>query len=979
MKQLRNILALMLLAMLLTSCATHKNTASTRWWKSFKSRYNTYFNGHQAYLEGMQAKAEGNKDNFTDFLPLMMVSNKSSKDLGKGNFETTITKCEKTIKLHSIKNKPEYKRGHRLTAKEKAFRNRKEFNPFLKNAWILMGKAQLQRGEYIEAASTFAYTERLYRDQPQVANIARSLAALCYTQLDWFYDAEDLLNKVRRDSVPRAARRPYNTALTNLHLRQKHWKEALPYLKQEVSNMPHGIPRARGYYLLAQVYQTLNMKKEAYKSLQKCLNQSPPYEMKFNAQIMQTEVMPQGDNKKKLAKLNRMARKPNNKNYLDRIYYAIGNIYMAIPDTSKAIASYETGNEKSAQNGPAKAILNLNLGDIYWTMQRFDKAQRCYNTALGALDKEHPRYEEISKKTKTLDKLVPYTNEIFLQDSLQTLVRMPEKERLAVIDKLIELEKKRQKEAAKAAADSIAQAREGRQTGGSNNRPTTDDKTANANSGGAWYFYNQQSVMQGADQFKKLWGNRKNEDNWRRINKTVLATQDSEGVDYEKEDSIENARLNALNDSTATDSTLIDQGDAAQNDSLANDPLKREFYLAQLPFTEEQMTASNNKIRDALFPAGVIEKDELENYLLARNTFMRLYTEFPEYEHRDELLYQLFLLELHWGSSGSANIYKNELAASYPESPYTLLITAPDYEENARFGKHLEDSLYTATYNAYRMNDYTTMEENCAISKSKYPQGENRAKFMFLDAMTLLHKGDTKGFTEGLRELVKTFPQDNISELAGSIVKSIDEGRVPGRDGYDISSLWGNRINSADAEADAALKQDSLTADRNTSFVFILPYANDSIDEGKLLYEVSRFNFTNFSVRNFEIELVQSGTTGQLCLKGFLSFDEVHRYQQDIYNDSACHVLLKHIKPVLISEHNLRLIGIKYTAADYEKFYQQHFVPSKVKEDLKIDQDPSNFIWDEFQEVKDGDDDDDDSNNNTSDDVDIEDDGGEWY
>ena len=146
-----------------------------------------------------------------------------------------------------------------------------------------------------------------------------------------------------------------------------------------------------------------------------------------------------------------------------------------------------------------------------------------------------------------------------------------------------------------------------------------------------------------------------------------------------------------------------------------------------------------------------------------------------------------------------------------------------------------------------------------------------------------------------------------------------------------------------------------------------------------MLYEVSRFNFTNFSVRNFEIELVQSGTTGQLCLKGFLSFDEVHRYQQDIYNDSACHVLLKHIKPVLISEHNLRLIGIKYTAADYEKFYQQHFVPSKVKEDLKIDQDPSNFIWDEFQEVKDGDDDDDDSNNNTSDDVDIEDDGGEWY
>jgi tetratricopeptide (TPR) repeat protein len=976
-KQLRIILGLTLLAMLLTSCASQKNTASTRWWKSFKSRYNTYFNGHQAYIDGMRTKAEGNKDNFTDFLPLMMVSNKSSKDLGKGNFETTITKCEKTIKLHSIKNKPEYKRGHRLTPKEKEFRNRKEFNPFLKNAWILMGKAQLQRGEYIEAASTFAYAERLYRDQPQVASIARSLAALCYTQLDWYYDAEDLLNKVRRDSIPRAARRPYNTAITNFHLRQKHWQEALPYLKQEVSNMPHGIPRARGYYLLGQVYQALNMKKEAYKALQKCLNQSPPYEMKFNAQILQTEVMPQGDNKKKLAKLNRMTHKANNKNYLDRIYYAIGNIYMAIPDTNKAIASYETGNEKATQNGPAKAALNLNLGDIYWSRQRFDKAQRCYNMALGVLDKEHPRYEELSKRTKTLDKLVPYTNEIFLQDSLQTLVRMPEKERLAVIDKLIELEKKRQKEAAKAAADSAANAREGKQTGGTNVRQTTtDDNTANANSGGAWYFYNQQSVTQGSDQFRKLWGNRKNEDNWRRINKTVIASLDNEGVDYEKEDSLENARLSLLNDSTVTDSTQLDRNGTADNDSIPNDPLTREYYLAQLPFTEEQITESNNKIREALFPAGVIEKDELENYLLARNTFMRLYTEFPEFEHRDELLYQLFLLELHWGSQNTASIYKNELAASYPESPFTLLITAPDYEENARFGKHLEDSLYTATYNAYRMNDYATMEQNCAISKTKYPQGENRAKFMFLDAMTLLRKGDIKGFADELRELAKSHPEDKISELAGSIVKSIDEGRVPGKEGYDIGSLWGNRINSADAEADAALKQDSLTADRNTSFVFILPYANDSIDEGQLLYEVSRFNFTNFSVRNFEIELIQSGSSGQLCLKGFLSFDEVHRYQQEIFKDSACHVLLKHIKPVLISEHNLRLIGIKYTAADYEKFYQKHFVPSKVKEDLKIDQDPSNFIWDEFQEV---DEKDEEKEEEGYSDDDIEDDGGEWY
>ena len=130
----------LLLLLLLNSCATQKNTSTTRWWKGFKTRYNTYFNGHQAYLEGMQAKLDGNKDNYTDFIPLLMVSNKASEKLGAGNFDVAVTKCEKAIKLYSFKTKPEIKRGHRLTPKEKEFRNRMEFNPFIKNAWILMGK-----------------------------------------------------------------------------------------------------------------------------------------------------------------------------------------------------------------------------------------------------------------------------------------------------------------------------------------------------------------------------------------------------------------------------------------------------------------------------------------------------------------------------------------------------------------------------------------------------------------------------------------------------------------------------------------------------------------------------------------------------------------------------------------------------------------------------------------------------------------------
>ena len=107
------LLAAVLLAA--TGCSTQKNTAKTRWWHSFKARYNTYYNGTLAYIDGSLEKENGNKDNFTEMLPLYTVGNKQSREIGKGNFEKAIEKCQKTIKLHSIKKRPVWDKKRRKT------------------------------------------------------------------------------------------------------------------------------------------------------------------------------------------------------------------------------------------------------------------------------------------------------------------------------------------------------------------------------------------------------------------------------------------------------------------------------------------------------------------------------------------------------------------------------------------------------------------------------------------------------------------------------------------------------------------------------------------------------------------------------------------------------------------------------------------------------------------------------------------------
>ena len=341
-----------LVLLLLTACSTKKNTSLSRFWHSFNAHFNTYFNGQEAYKEGIKAQQEGNKDDFTQTLPVFCVGNEASRGLGKSNFETAITKSKKAIQVHSIKKRPTQAAGKTLSPKKKAYLQRKEFNPFLKHAWLMMGRAQFQTGEFLEAAATFSYITRLYAAEPEVAAEARLWLARCYAQVGWFYDAEDAFSKSVRDSLPPRLRKVAELTQADMLVGQKRYKEALPHLAKAVKTVP-AADRARLYYLLGQLYYNQNQPKLAYKALQKCIKHSPPYATQLNARLMQAEVL-SGDaagRKKMIARLKRMARSDNNKDYLDQVYFALGNIYMQLADTVQAIAAYEKGRAKSTRGG----------------------------------------------------------------------------------------------------------------------------------------------------------------------------------------------------------------------------------------------------------------------------------------------------------------------------------------------------------------------------------------------------------------------------------------------------------------------------------------------------------------------------------------------------------------------------------------------------------------------------------------------------
>ena len=172
--------------------------------------------------------------------------------------------------------------------------------------------------------------------------------------------------------------------------------------------------------------------------------------------------------------------------------------------------------------------------------------------------------------------------------------------------------------------------------------------------------------------------------------------------------------------------------------------------------------------------------------------------------------------------------------------------------------------------------------------------------------------------------------------MASYIVKGLQEGRLLSDSKYDATDIWKRRRTDW-ADGDSLQQNDTLSAERYTTFNFVLAYPKNSLDEDQLLYEMARYNFTSYMVRNFEIEVLDEGDISLMCIKGFLSYDEVHAYAQKLYADRHMRTRLEGIRTLLISDDNLKMLGKEFSFDEYKAFYDEHFAPLDVPEDLHID------------------------------------------
>lgn len=924
-------LAILMAVVTIFGCASRKkNTAATRMYHSITARYNTFYNGNVAYGEGKKSQINGHKDNYLETLPLLINSNEMTKGMGNNSYDRAIEKAQKAIKNHSIKKKPKREQGKKLSEKKKLFYQQKEFNPFLWRAWLLMADSYFNKGEFTEAAGTYIYISRLYENNPGIVAQARIGLSKCYTQLDWLYESEELLQRIKRDSLPQSLESEYAHAKAALMLKQSRYAEAIPHIETALNRKEAStLDKARELYLLGQLYKKAGNDKAAFKSFDKVIAKNPPYELEFNARIRQTESLTNEKKKSILRKLNKMARDSKNKSYLSQIYYAIGNIHLNDKDTVTATKTYEKGILEGAANGYGTGMLHLSLAKIYWEKEKFSNSKKNYDKAALMLGAETPERETIEFRSKVLQDVVTHTDVVEKQSELLHWSTLTPEELNPIIDELIKEAKEKEKQEKKA-----EKKKKNSTEGNTLAKASAAAEAAVAQPGDEkkWYFYNRAMVAQGINAFSKAWDKRELKDYWRLSNGVTLSS-DSDTIATESDelpgDTI--AFEGAGTDSIPGDSTNVAGGKIkktalfgkkGQKNGEAASPTTREYYTNQIPVTDEEKQQAHNALCNALFDAGVAFKDKAGEKNLAIKYLEKVVTDYPEFEKMAEAYYHLFLACSRWDESEKAELYRDKLIAEYPDNELTTRIQQPDFFETAAARRHNEDSIYVKAYAHYRNKEYEAVEQENATAAERYPTGSHRARFLFIDAMAKLYGDKQQEAVEVIEKLVKEFPADSISRIAQEIGTGIREGRLL-HSGISLS-IWDRKSDGTITTGGDSVP--AFSTNRNEPYCFILAYPKDSVDEKRLLFEVARHNFSRYMVRNFTMEFRELSFIALLQVSEFLNFDEAFVYRKRLYENGEAAKAIEGINTYIISKSNLELLLQYYSFADYGKFYEEHLL-----------------------------------------------------
>jgi tetratricopeptide (TPR) repeat protein len=858
-----------------------------RGYHNLTARYNGYYYATESIKEGEDKIKSGFKYDYDRFLPVFLTPTNENVKSTFPEFDKAIKKSSNCIQRHTIKDK----KGNEIFTAGK----------WIDNNWNVIGISHFYKREFFSGIEAFEYVISSYKTKDRYK--AMIWLARSYNDIGSPSQAEPIIGLLKEDkNISKYAKKELPAVQADYYMKRGFYKEAEAALKKalkggestkknifaktlaNINSRPSKKARARYSFILAQLLEDKKENKKAIQYYQKVINLKPEYDIVFNARMKQARLfdVSSGNIAKLKRDLLKMTRDVKNTEYLDVLYYTIGEIHEKEKNENLAITNYNLSIKSSTQNPKQKALSYLKLGEINFEQGNYTASGSYYDSTMITLPKDYKDYVAISKRKETLETLVGYIKIIQREDSLQRIAKMTEADRTKFIEKMIAFN---EAEAEKKKALNEAQ------TNTPLNTPIPNNGLPAIGTGvkGDWYFYNQTTLSFGLNDFIKKWGNRKLEDNWRRSQKAL---------------GIETA-------SNSNDSAAIGtKGNTIKKNKGTTDIA---YYLTDLPLSDSLIQKSNKKIIDAYYNLASTYKEELNNNKKAISTFEELNTRFVDHKYKLSTYYQLYKIYTSTRNKEKAEFYKNKLLNEYPNSEYSQIIKNPNYIADKNAHKDEVELFYSETFNEYSNANYSAAFSRCKESENKFGKNDFSPKFAFIKAMCT---GKLKGIDSldaSLKLVQALYPKDDVSKQAQSILEVI----------YNIQHPATNLAGVATAKAD------TFALDLTTQHFVIIICADDAVLANSFRASLSDFNNLYFS--NAELSTTNSlfGQSDQITtVKTFKNGQTALEYIDNLTKDKT--VFSGKVKPELftimaISLENLPKLYKKKRADYYKPFFDDHY------------------------------------------------------
>ncbi len=843
----------------LWSCKNEKSWFYKQWHNTL-AHYNTYFNAEQKWLETLEISREAYKDDFRKPIDLFNYGTLEALQANQSAMDDVVKRTSTMIDRH-----PKSK--------------------WVDDAYHLMGKAYLLKGDANAALDLFDYVATQYKDpEMQFTNKLWTVRALLLKGK--IIEAEAAVQSILANKeLPIKLLPMANFTLGAIYHKQKKYKQSSELLEKALPFISDRMDKYRTFFALGQAYQSIEDYDKAEKYYAKIPRFNPPYEISFNAQISRVEIL--SVNQKNYTKANNvllaMLKDDKNIDYIGQIYYRIAKNELNAGKRNQAIEKFKISIYHSKNDPSQKTTSYLSIGDIHYNQKQYDMAGIYYDSANQSIDDKHPDFDAILAKNEIFGDLL---KNLILIKTNDSLIRMANDKdwRKVKIKEAIQREK---------LAETKSKLPQPKAPNTITMPGNPDGGFGNSNTNSSFPFYNMITRSKGEQEFVKTWGKRENKDFWRLISKK----QGSVVTNNNQADTSTNSKEKRF------DSSL-----------LVNVPQEEKRFYAQLPLTANSQEEKLKEIETSLFRTAEIYQNRLNENNQAISYYKTLVERFPSSNLCAQAYYELIKLFRLVFNEADAEIYQSLLRNRFPSSIYIKLLDNPnaaktENTDKIKGSKEIVE-FYDSMIRSYHKGQFIEAKKIKLGADKMYAGNSLQPRFDFVFALCCAKLNDPKAMSY-FEQITQDYPNTDVSERSHSIL--------------NIEKKKNIAINTP---KDSVVNSDPNTFEVHNgktpvNCILVLPKGSNI---NMIKANVSDLNKKEFSLEPIEVGTsVNIGSKYIIIIQNFTTPDKAKFYEQYLSKQTDFFATkgVFEFDVAWITEKNLKIMLSNLTLVDYLKLFKE--------------------------------------------------------